>query len=127
MEIIELLTQNLGVREDQAKGGVGAIFQMVKGKLSDENFSKVAGAVPAMDQLLEAAPEIGGLGGAIGGISSAFGGGAEKLGGLASLGSQFEKLGLDSGMIGKFVPIIISFVQSKGGDSVKNLLEGVLR
>jgi hypothetical protein len=67
------------------------------------------------------------LGGAIGGISSALGGGAEKLGGLASLASGFEGLGLDSGMIGKFVPIIISFVQSKGGDSAKNLLEGVLK
>lgn len=126
MELIELLTKNLGVREDQAKGGVGAIFQMVKEKLGDENFGKVSAKVPGMDQLLGAAPETGGLGGAIGGISSALGGGAEKLGGLASLAGGFEKLGLDSGMIGKFIPVIISFVQSKGGDSAKNLLKGVL-
>ena len=95
--------------------------------MSDENFSKVAEVAPDMDQILEDAPETGGLGGAIGLIASGFGGDAEKLGNLASLGNQFEKLGLDSGMIGKFFPIIISFIQSKGGDSVKNLLEDVLR
>lgn len=126
MELIGLLTKNIGVREDQAKGGVGAIFQMVKEKLGDENFGKVAEAVPGMDELLGAAPETGELGSAIGGIASALGGGTEKLGGLANLASGFEALGLDSGMIGKFIPIIISFVKSKGGDSTRNLLEGVL-
>ncbi len=125
MEILNVLTEQLGITDDQAKGGLGAIFQMVKGKLGDENFGKVAEAVPGMDELLGAAPETGGLGGAIGGIASALGGGAEKLGGLAGLVGGFEGLGLDSGMVGKFIPIIISFVQSRGGDAAGNLLENV--
>jgi hypothetical protein len=29
-------------------------------------------------------------------------------------------------MIGKFVPVILSYVKSKGGDTVKDLLDGVL-
>lgn len=49
------------------------------------------------------------------------------VGGLANLAGGFSKLGLDSGMIGKFVPIILSFVQSKGGDAIKGILEKVLK
>jgi hypothetical protein len=30
-------------------------------------------------------------------------------------------------MIGKFLPIILSFVQSKGGDQVKAILQKVLK
>jgi len=80
-----------------------------------------------MEDLLGAAPESGGLAGMVGGLASKIGGGAGKLGSLASLAGGFKGLGLDSGMVGKFIPIILSFVRSKGGDSIKNLLAGVLK
>ena len=87
----------------------------------------IADVVPGMDALLEAAPESGGLDSAVGGLSSTLVGGAEKLGGLASLASGFERLGLDSDMVGKFIPIILSFFKSREHDSVAHLLEGVLQ
>jgi len=127
MEILNMLTDQLGVTEEQAKGGAGAVFNLAKEKLGDANFSKVAEAVPGMDDLLGAAPASGGLGGMIGGLASKLGGGAGKLGSLASLAGGFKGLGLDSGMVGKFIPIILTFVQSKGGDSIKSLLAGVLK
>jgi len=127
MELLNVLTQRLGVTEDQAKGGAGAIFSMVKEKLATENFAKISEMIPGITDFLGAAPKSGGLGGAIGGLSSALGGNAEKLGGLASLAGAFKGLGLESNMVGKFIPIIISFVQSKGGDSAKKILEDVLR
>ena len=127
MELLNLLTQNLGINEDQAKGGAGMLFNLAKEKLSGDEFSKVADAVPDMDNLLGAAPKSGGgVMGAIGGITSALGGDS-KLGNLASLAGGFSKLGLDSGMIGKFLPIILSFVQNKGGDQIKDLLVKVLK
>lgn len=126
MEIISVLTEQLGITEEQAKGGAGAIFSMAKEKLGDADFSGIAEVVPGMDDLLEAAPESGGLTGALGGLASKFGGGGEKLGALASLAGGFKGLGLDSGMVGKFIPIITSFVQSKGGDSIKGLLDGIM-
>ena len=125
MELVSMLTQTLGVSESQAKGGAGLLFGMAKEKLGGK-FGEVSAAVPGMDSLLAAAPESGGAGKALGGLAASFGGGAEKLGGLASLAGGFSKLGLDSGMVGKFIPVILSFVQSKGGDSVKNLLAGDL-
>ena len=126
MEIISSLIDRLGVTEDQAKGGAGAIFNLLKEKVSDGDFSEISAVVPGINELLDAAPESGGLAGAIGGLTSMLGGGAEKLGGLASLAGGFDKLGLDMDMVAKFVPIIISFVRSKGGDSLKNILKDVL-
>jgi hypothetical protein len=49
-----------------------------------------------------------------------------KVGGIAGLAGGFSKLGLDAGMVTKFVPVILSFVQSKGGDGVKSILKKVL-
>ncbi len=126
MELVNLLTQTLGVNESQAKGGAGLLFGMAKEKLGGD-FGQVEAAVPGMQDLLSAAPGSGGLGGALGGLAQAVGGGAGKLGGLATLAGGFSKLGLDTGMAGKFIPVILSFVQSKGGDSVKNLLAGALK
>lgn len=120
MELVELLTKNLGVNEEQAKGGAGLIFKQAKEQLGGEDFSKVSASVPGVENLISAAPASGG--GLLGGVGKMFGGG-----GLAGLAGGFSKLGLDGGMIGKFVPVILSFVQSKGGDGVKAILEKVLK
>jgi hypothetical protein len=127
MELVEQLVKNLGVSEDAAKGGSGLIFKMAKEKLGSGDFSKVAGAIPGIGDLMKSAPESGGVLGGIGKLASGFGGGAGQLGNLASLAGGFSKLGLDSGMIGKFIPIILAFAQSKGGDVVKSLLQKALK
>lgn len=127
MELIKLLTDNLGITNDQAKGGAGLLFKMAKDKLSKEEFGQVAGSIPGTEELIGAAPSSGGLGSAIGSITSAIGGKSGGLGNLASLAGGFSKLDMDSGMIGKFIPIILSFVQSKGGDVIKGLLEKVMK
>ena len=97
--------------------GAGLLFKLAKDKLQAGSFSKASAAVPGTDSLLGAAQSGGG--GMLGGWSKMFGG----AGGLAGLAGGFSKLGMDSGMVSKFVPIILKFVQSKGGDGVKALLE----
>ena len=127
MELIQLLTENLGVEQSQAIGGAGLIFQLAKEKLGDDDFSQVAQSVPQINDMLQQAPESGGLLGALGGLASAMGGDtADSVGDIMSLAGGFSKLGLDSGMIVKFIPLILSFVQNQGGDEVKNILEKVL-
>lgn len=125
MELIDLLTKNLGVNETQAKGGTGLLFKLAKDKLGGSDFSKVAAAVPDVDKLIKAAPSTGD--GGLGKIFSIFGGKKSGVGGLASLAGGFSKLGLGSNMISKFVPVILSFVQGKGGGEAKSLLEKVLK
>ena len=138
MELIQQLVSSLGVNEDQAKGGAGLLFDLAKEKLGAGEFQQIANQIPGVGNLLGAAPEPstaasagGGMMGALGGAAAALGAGglADKLGGLgnlAELASGFSKLGLSSDMVGKFVPIVLSFVQSKGGDGVKGLLEKAL-
>ena len=128
MDLINQLVSNLGVSEDQAKGGAGMLFKLAQDKLSGDEFAQIADKVPGLDEMVSAAPDAagGGLMGAVGGLMSKMGGGSSDLGALASLAGGFDKLGLDSGMVGKFVPVVLDFVRNQGGDSVGNLLKSVL-
>lgn len=130
--LISLLTSRLGVSNAQAEGGSGAILGHAKQKLSTDDFSKVTTAMPETESLIEVAPKAekaGGLAGKLGGASSLLSG-SEKtssLAGLAGLSSSFSSLGLSSDMVGKFVPIILEYAQSKGGETVSSILKGVLQ
>ncbi len=127
MELINDLVKNLGVSEGAAKGGAGLIFKLAQDKLPAGDFSKVLGVDPGINDLIKAAPVTGGALGGIGKLTSGLGGDIGKLGNLASLAGGFSKLGMDSGMIGKFLPIILSFVGGKGGAPVKAILEKILK
>jgi hypothetical protein len=138
MELIQQLVSSLGVNEDQAKGGAGLLFNLAKDKLGAGEFQQLADKIPGVSDLLGAAPAPsaaasagGGMMGALGGVASSLGAGGlgDKMGGLgdlANLASGFSQLGLSSDMVGKFVPIVLSFVQNQGGDSMKGLLEKVM-
>ena len=120
MELIQLLTQNLGVQEQQAKGGAGLLFQLAQQQLSDGDFGKVAQFVPGVGDLIKEAPGAGdedsgasGIASALGGLAaSALGGGNEApqagallgaLGGLASgMGGQAGTLGSLLSLAGGF-------------------------
>ena len=119
--LVSLLTKELSIKPDQAMGGAGSILNFAKGKLSDDNFSKIASAIPEMDKLIDSAPKVGGVGK---GLTKLTGG---KLGGLASLAGSFKSLGLDAGMVNNFVPIILKYAESKGGSNIMNILSGVLK
>ncbi|MCG7899883.1 MAG: DUF2780 domain-containing protein [Candidatus Thiodiazotropha lotti] len=127
MELVQQLISGAGVSQEQAEGGAGLLFGLVKDQLSSGDFSQVTNAVPGIESLIDAAPseDSGGLGGLLGGVASAIGG--EQLGNMASLASGFSKLDLDAGMIGKFVPIVLSFLQSQGGDGLSDLVAKVLQ
>ncbi|MCP4695129.1 MAG: DUF2780 domain-containing protein [Desulfobacterales bacterium] len=123
--LVGSLSEKLGVSPEQARGGAGAIFDAAKNALGDKDFNKVSDVIPEMDSLLGAAPK-GGSGDMLGGVMKSLGGDAEKLAGAASLAGAFSDLGMDSGMIGQYMPIVLSVVESYGGDTVKNLLQSAL-
>ena len=123
MELIDMLTSGLGVNEDEAKGGTGLLMNLAKEKLGAGDFGQIANVIPGVDDLMKGAPEANsGLMGTLGNLASGMGGSMGQLGTLASLAGGFSKLGLNAGMIGKFVPIILSFVQQKGGNELGDLL-----
>jgi len=126
MELLNMLTSQLNVSEQQASGGAGLLFKLAQEKLSGGEFGQIAGAIPGINDLIASAPESGGLAGALGGLASSFGRGGGQLGNLASLVGGFSKLNLDADMIAKFVPIVLSFVKSQGGDALEGMLANVL-
>lgn len=127
MELVQMLTSQLGISNDQANGGAGLIFKLAKDTLGGAEFGQVANAVPGVEDLMASAPEGGGLASKLGGLASSLTGDAGNLGNLATLAAGFKNLDLDSGMISKFIPIVLSFVQSKGGDTVKTILQKIIQ
>lgn len=115
MELVGILTSQLGVTESQAAGGAGALFGMAKGALSESDYGQVAGALPGIEDLISQAPQ----------VSQKKSDLAGKLGGMALVNDQFAKLGLDAGMVSQFIPIVLSYANSAGGETVMNLLKGV--
>lgn len=132
-ELVGQLTKQLSVSSAQASGGAGALFNLAKSRLSSDEFSKIAGAVPGkiagavpgMDGLLQAAPKAdSGGSSALGSLGAKLPGGA---GGLASVAGSFNSLGLSPDMATKFVPVITKFLESKGGASVGSLFAGAMK
>lgn len=119
-------TKNLGVIEPQAEGGAGAIFDYVKQKVSAGDFAKVTSALPGVDSLLEFAPKTSDLSRQGGGYSPALGGKSDMAGGMAALAESFAKLGLDAGMVDKYVKTILDFTQSEAGKAVTSIIKGAL-
>ena len=122
-ELVGQLTKGLSISPAQATGGAGSLFKLAKGRLSPADFGKVSAAVPGMGSFLQAAPSTDSMGG-LSGLAGSLPGNA---GGLASTAASFQQLGLSPDMAGKFVPILTSFVQSKGGAGAASLLSGALK
>ena len=126
LELVQQLVSSTGVSEQQAEGGAGLIMGLLKEQLSSGDFSQLADAVPEADGLIDSAPSGGGgMGGLLGSVAGALGGG--ELGNLAKLAGGFSDLGLDSGMIGKFIPVVLSFIQDKGGEGLAGIVASVLQ
>lgn len=119
-ELVSQLTKALPISPSQASGGAGSLFALAKSRLSAAEFTLVAAAVPGMDALLKAAPESS----ALSSLQSYL---PASLSGLAPVAGSFQKLGLSPQMAGKFVPVLINYVQSRGGFSTGALLAKVLQ
>lgn len=128
-DLVKELSQQLNITPNQATGGVGAIFQLVKSRLNPGDFTKLAGAVPGMKGFLKAAPtaeggsEVNSLASSLGSL----GGEAGSLGSLASLAGSFHSLGLSPSMAGKFVPVLEKYIAGKGGSGLAGLFSGALK
>jgi len=124
--LISQLTQGLSVTPTQARGGAGALFSLAKSRLSADEFSKVAAAVPGMSGLLKAAPAVG-QPSELSSLEGSLPGGLGGLGTMASVAGSFHKLGLSPEMAAKFVPVMMKYVEARGGLGTASLLEKALK
>jgi hypothetical protein len=148
-DLTSLLMNQIGVTKPQAEGGAGSIFKYAKSQMTAENFAKVKQAVPGMSKYLKAAPNVStavaapstltagaaaagvDTGGLMSGATNmlnanGLGGVADKLGAAQALAPAFEKLGLKPETVSRFLPVVVDYVKSSGGNSVASLLTGAL-
>jgi len=131
-ELVNNLTQKLGVSNEQATVGAGAILSQAKAKLSPEDFSKVSKSMPESDSLIKASSKQKSMMSKLGmedklSENTSMSSNDKSTGGLGALAGSFGALGLSPDMIGKFMPVILGYAKEKGGDSVMGLLQGVIK
>jgi len=122
-KLIGSLTDLLGVTQEQAEGGAGAIFREAKNNMDTGDYSRLLDAIPGIDSLIRAAPQISGLAGK---ASSLFGSSSDSIQGLSALTDSFAKLGLSPDMINKYADIVLEFVQSEAGQQMMTMLKSAL-
>jgi len=112
--LVDSLSTDLGVSQQQAAGGAGALLAMAQNNLSADQFSGILSKVPGLDSL---------LGGEGGGMASSMLGNISSLEGVTK---AFGALGLSPDMISQFAPKILGFLGGEGvAGSVLNSLGGL--
>ena len=119
----------LNITPEQAVGGAGAMLGLARNNLSSDDYGQLTKAVPGLD-LLSGANALGGLSGLgelLGSnkgnqsaLDKALGNDVENRG---DLDNAFKALGMDTGMIGQFAPLILQYLGQQGiaGSLLKNL------
>ncbi|ABA57599.1 hypothetical protein Noc_1094 [Nitrosococcus oceani ATCC 19707] len=126
-DLADILVNQLGVSNQQAMGGAGAIFQEARTNMKPQDFTTLSQSVPGMSDMLKAAPKVSGSApGMAGGLSSMMGDANNALGSMASLASSFQQLNLSPDMVSQFVPVVTNYVRNTGGQAVANLLQSAL-
>lgn len=120
--LLPTLTENLGVTNQQASGGLGALLNLTKNNVSSNDFADLTQAIPDMNTLLNAAPTIdqqsqSGLNDLLGNAGSY----GKALIGAKEVYQQFTALGLDATQIGKYIEITQSYLQSGGAQAAADV------
>lgn len=124
-ELVDMLTTRLKVDPAQASGGAAVLFKAAQDKLGADQFSRLLGGVPGVDDLLRQAPSAGGASRLLGGLAGALGGGNAAT--IASIVSGFGRLGLTAEHAKQFAPVIMEFLRGKVGKDAIDALEKSLR
>lgn len=113
-DLLSTLTQ-LNITPQQAIGGAGAMLGLAKNQLSSTDYSELAQSVPGIN-MLSGGGELGALAGLLGssgkaaGLDNALG----NVKDTNDLNNAFSALGMDSGMIGQFAPVLLQYFGQQG-------------
>ena len=114
-DLIGMLTKEMGIFQSQAEGGAGALFGLAKEGMSAPDFSSLSKVVPDMGGLLGAVPSL------TGGKTSFLGKAAKSLTGMPAVTAAFEKLGLSQTHVALMTPLLVGYVEDKGGKALSGL------
>ena len=120
-DLVKSIMESADVSEDQATGGAGALFEMAQESMTKEDFGKVSDVVPNMGGLLDAVPSMGSN------KTSMLGSAAKQLTGMPKVQAAFDKLGISQTKVALFTPVIVNYVEDKGGKALSSLLGKALQ
>ncbi len=116
--LVSMVSDNLGVSEEQSQGGVASIFDYAKENLSSGEYTELASNLPGLDSLMDYVPEVSAdsssNSSALSGLLNKASEYSSSLSSINELKKQFEALGLDADMISSFVTQINAYLS---GDS----------
>ena len=126
--LLNTLGSELKITPEQAIGGTGALLGLARNQLSSTDYEQLSKAVPGLD-LLSGENALGGLSGLgellgksgnSSALSNALGNNVKS---TDDLNSAFSALGMDTGMIGQFAPLILQYLGQQGvaGSLLQNL------
>ncbi len=115
-ELVTRLT-DLNISSEQAVGGTSALLNLAKNQLPGTDYSQLLSSVPALDNLMGS--DLGKQAGAVGGLlgkSNPLAKSAvpSEMNSLGDVGSAFSALGMDSGMVSQFAPVLLQFLGDQG-------------
>lgn len=119
-DLLGALSQ-LNVTPEQAIGGAGAMLGLARNQLSSTDYSELAKSVPGID-LLSGGGQLGAIAGLLGGNGTGNAAGlgnplSNALGNVKNtddLNNAFSTLGMDTGMVGLFAPVILQYLGQQG-------------
>jgi hypothetical protein len=111
--LVKMLTNRLGLTEDQAKGGIGSYLLLAQEKLAKGDFDKIAALVPGASKYMDSAKKLGAVTG--------------PLKNVAGLNGALTRLGMKSDTVSKFAPTVTNYLGTAGGSGVKKMLAGVMK
>ncbi|HEK0909821.1 DUF2780 domain-containing protein [Pseudomonas machongensis] len=117
--LLNTLGSELKITPEQAVGGAGAMLGLARNNLSNDDYGQLTKAVPGLD-LLSGANALGGLNG----LGELLGQNSQRSSALSNalgnvenrndLDNAFKALGMDTGMIGQFAPLILQYLGQQG-------------
>ncbi|WJG09472.1 DUF2780 domain-containing protein [Aliiglaciecola sp. LCG003] len=123
-DMVAILAKNLGVNNQQAQGGLGSIFNYVKGNISADKFNQLSDSLPGVSDLINAAPDVSQLkeSGGLAGLMDKAAEYNDSLKAINNVKKQFEALGLKPEMIMQYVEQAKAYLDTEQGQQAKQLL-----
>lgn len=127
--LLNTLGSQLNITLEQAVGGAGAMLGLARNNLSSDDYGQLTKVMPRLD-LLSGANVLGGLSGlgellgndkgSQSALNKALGYDVQS---RSDLDNAFKALGMDTGMIGKFAPLLLQYLGQQGiaGSLLQNL------
>jgi hypothetical protein len=117
--LLNTLGSELKITPEQAIGGTGALLGLARNQLSSGDYEELSKAVPGLNLLAgeNALGALSGLGELLGdsdnasALSNALGNNVKN---ANDLSNAFSALGMDTGMIGMFAPLLLQYLGQQG-------------